>query len=268
MKTYILYHKNCTDGFGAAYAAWKKYFDNAIYIAVSYDEPLPEIELNSLVFVLDFCLPVLVTEKIKSHSKVITLDHHIAAEEKIKVSTEYVYDINRSGAKIAWDYFHPNTTNKIIDYISDKDLGKFELFKCKEIICALESYGRDFKVWDNLDIDQLLQEGIHILRSKNNEINILMEKAYMFQMGSHKIPVINTSIFMSEVADRLLEVYPDSKFSGTYNAYEKDGKMYRKWSLRSKQVDVNDIAKKYGGGGHKFAAAFIEELNDLKKGEK
>jgi len=34
----VLYHANCLDGFGAAYAAWKKFGDTADYIPVQYGE--------------------------------------------------------------------------------------------------------------------------------------------------------------------------------------------------------------------------------------
>jgi hypothetical protein len=30
--TVVIYHADCRDGFGAAYAAWKKFGDNASYI--------------------------------------------------------------------------------------------------------------------------------------------------------------------------------------------------------------------------------------------
>lgn len=258
---YILYHKNCTDGFGAAYAAWKKFKNKAKYFEVNYEEPIPEIEKNSTVYVLDFCLTEEITEKIKQHSKVITLDHHVASENKIKASNEFIYDLNRSGAKLSWDYFHQGKENKLINHISDKDLGKFLLEHTKEIITGLESYVRNFEVWDKLNINQLYTEGSNILRNKNNEIRILLDKVYFHKIGKHKVPVINTSVYMGETAEKLLEIFPDAKFSGTYYIFEKNNKMYKKWSLRSKKLDVHSVAKEYGGGGHTYSAAFIEEIN-------
>ena len=32
----VLYHADCLDGFGAAYAAWEKFGDTAEYIPVQY----------------------------------------------------------------------------------------------------------------------------------------------------------------------------------------------------------------------------------------
>ena len=36
MKPLVLYHANCADGFGAAFAAWLKLGDEAEYVACSY----------------------------------------------------------------------------------------------------------------------------------------------------------------------------------------------------------------------------------------
>lgn len=261
-KTYILYHKNCTDGFGAAFSAWKRFGNSAVYIPINYGEPLPEIEKNSLVYVLDFCLKTDDILKIKSHSKIIIHDHHQASLGHIENSDEYIFDLNRSGAKISWDYFFPDEENQLINYISDKDLAKFSLENCDEVICALESYPMDFNIWENLTIDSLANEGIGLLRFKQNEIKLALEKSYIKKMGKYQVPVVNCSSFMGEIAEALLEKYPQADFTASFVIYHQNGKTFKKWSLRSNKVNLSVIAKEFGGGGHPFAAAFIEEIGD------
>ena len=39
----VLYHAGCDDGFGAAYAIWLKYGNQADYIPVQYGQPFPEV---------------------------------------------------------------------------------------------------------------------------------------------------------------------------------------------------------------------------------
>ena len=39
----VLYHADCPDGFGGAYAAWKKFGDTAEYIPVKYGRTPPLI---------------------------------------------------------------------------------------------------------------------------------------------------------------------------------------------------------------------------------
>lgn len=268
-KVYILYHKNCTDGFGAAYSAWKKFKDSAEYIEVNYNEPVPTLEKNSIIYILDFCYKKNTLLKLMQESEVIILDHHFTAKENIVFSNYHIYDENRSGAKIAWNYFHPNVENELIEYISDKDLSRFILPFSKEIISSLESYPRDFNVWDKLSISKLKEEGSHILRNKKNEIKLSLDKVFFTQIGGHVVPVINTSVFMSEIAEQLLEEFPEYPFSATFYFFEKDGIIFKKWSLRSKNFDISHVAEKLGGGGHKFASAFIEKVsnNYNKKGE-
>ena len=40
----VLYHAGCPDGFGAAWACWKKFGDNAEYMPVSHGSPPPNVE--------------------------------------------------------------------------------------------------------------------------------------------------------------------------------------------------------------------------------
>ena len=54
---YILYHKNCEDGFGAAWVAWKALGDQAEYIPVQHSEMPPELPDRSRVTIIDFSYP-------------------------------------------------------------------------------------------------------------------------------------------------------------------------------------------------------------------
>jgi hypothetical protein len=51
----ILYHADCDDGFGAAYAAWLSLGDGAEYRPVYYGDAIPpELLVDRKVFILDF----------------------------------------------------------------------------------------------------------------------------------------------------------------------------------------------------------------------
>ena len=52
----ILYHAHCADGFGAAFAAWKKLGSGADYVAVNHGDPPPPVAGRDVV-VLDFAYP-------------------------------------------------------------------------------------------------------------------------------------------------------------------------------------------------------------------
>ena len=85
----VIYHANCLDGFGAAFAAWTRYRDKADYVPLAYGDST-EVWLSrnraSLVgrevFVLDFSLPEEHMNFIRANAKkFVWLDHHKTAFE-------------------------------------------------------------------------------------------------------------------------------------------------------------------------------------------
>jgi nanoRNase/pAp phosphatase (c-di-AMP/oligoRNAs hydrolase) len=73
-------------------------------------------------------------------------------------------------------------------------------------------------------------------------------------LDGHKVLAVNATCLMSEIGERLAQGRP---FGATYFVRE-DGK--RVWSLRSCEggIDVSDVARRRGGGGHRAAAGFTE----------
>ena len=72
----ILYHDHCTDGYGAAFAAWCKFGDAADYVPVKYGDPAPDVTGRE-VYVLDFSYPKDVTQQmIDTAKRFVWLDHH------------------------------------------------------------------------------------------------------------------------------------------------------------------------------------------------
>ena len=124
----VIYHKRCPDGFGAAYAAWKKFGDTADYIPAGYgDEALPGLE-GKEVYLVDFCyeIPGEMERLAKITKRFVTLDHHQSSKKLVEIAPEYVYDEKRSGASIAWAFFHPDTPlPRLIQHLEDGDLYRY-----------------------------------------------------------------------------------------------------------------------------------------------
>lgn len=257
---YVLYHKNCYDGFGAAFAAFHAFTDlDTQYISVGYNEPFPELELCSNVYIVDFSYPKdILLNLCELHEKVVVLDHHKTAQEMLQgiehPKLTIVFDMTKSGALLTWEYFFPSRpAPELIQYISDRDLWQFKLPNSKEVHEALVSYPMDFSAWEHLSIDQLKKEGVTCKRLYDSLVDKICEKVWIKNIANYEIPIVNTSIAWSEVGNRLLELFPNAKFAASFTI-EKDMEM---WSLRSrKDFDVSEIAKKFGGGGHAQASGF------------
>lgn len=262
--TYILYHAFCDDGFGSAYAAWKKFGDHAFYLPVQYGDSIPWIPSGSKVFIVDFSYPRYVLEPLAERCELKVLDHHKTAEEELRDLPFAEFDMERSGATMTWDYLHTTPRPSLIEHIQDRDLWQFKLDGTKEISSALRSYQMAFLLWDDLahKTDLLRQEGIAIERYIQRLCENMARDVRIKQWPEGYVFVVNApGQLTSELADYLLEAEHYQGDQVHFVAAYKDLADRRVWSLRSQgDFDVSAIAKARGGGGHKNAAGFTEKL--------
>jgi oligoribonuclease NrnB/cAMP/cGMP phosphodiesterase (DHH superfamily) len=265
MKTYVLYHAQCPDGFGAAYSIWKKFKDKFTYIPVNHNQPLPQMDNQSTIWMVDFCYPADILKNLtaKMH-KITVLDHHKSAEEDVKrinlaeyPNLEVHFDMQKSGAVITWEHFHQTEAPFFLKYIEDKDLWLFKLPKSKEFSAGLRAYPMDFATWDRLTVEQLIMEGDVLLRYQNQLIDKLCKNMRFGKVAGYEVPIVNSPTLQSEIGNQLCKLYPQSPFAVVYfEAQER-----RHFSLRSLgDFDVAAVAAKFGGGGHKNASGFVQSI--------
>ena len=255
---YVIYHKGCTDGFGAAYAAWKLLGNQATYHAAAYGDPPPEVTGKS-VAIVDFSYKNDVMKKLLKEAKqIVVIDHHKSSMEDLHDIPNTLFDMNHSGARLTWDFFHPGKeVPKFINYIEDRDLWKWELPYSKEFSVAFEMVPHKFeeyaKLEDNSVFGDTLKRGVDILEYTKTSVKRICNKAARRKFGELDVLVVNAPHWMSEIGNFLA---PHCDFSVIW--YHDHVIRKTKVSLRSfyEQVDVAEIAKKFGGGGHKKAAGF------------
>ena len=270
-----LFHAECTDGFGAAWAIWRRW-PNCTFIPATYGAPLDldDIEGKNILFV-DFSAPADVLRAMVDEGKarsVVVLDHHKSAQASLaglpvmnlgEVSDlEGVlvhFDMEKSGARLAWEFAFPTMfPPEVIRFIEDRDLWRFRYSSTKPFIVALNSYPQDFLVWERvtLDIDALVSDGDAILRANAAAVETMLRQAYEGDIAGHWIPLVNApGQFASDIGHRLLEMNPMAPFAASWSR-RADGLL--QFSLRSEdhRTDVSEVAKLFGGGGHRNAAGF------------
>jgi oligoribonuclease NrnB/cAMP/cGMP phosphodiesterase (DHH superfamily) len=269
----VWYHANCYDGFGAAWAAYRKFgTDGATYHAVKYQEPLPEYSKEDTIYMLDFSVKREQMLEIKANCKeLVVLDHHKTAEEECKDLDFCTFDMNRSGAMIAWDYFHPDSVDvpNLITMIQDRDLWKFQIVGSKEFHAYLCSQRMDFGVWDNINngvefcgIDWFGM-GTILLEQKQAEVDKIVEKAWLEEIGGNMVAVVNATAHWSEIGNELWAKHPEVAYAAVFTVYED----HVAWSLRSNpngnNFDVSAVASIKGGGGHRNAAGFRVPISEV-----
>lgn len=256
---YVLYHGTCSDGFGAALAAWKRLGESAEYVPVQYGSPPPELPDGADVWIIDFSFPRDETLTLRDRCASLTvLDHHKTAQAALEGLDFATFDMNKSGAMLAWEHFHPGIpAPALIRYIQDRDLWRWELPSSRAVSAGLWSYPMDFEKWDALSVPKLASEGAAILRYMEQQTAMICSQAHRRDFDGISVPVVNATSLWSEVGEELLRLYPDAPFAGSY--YELSSGI-RKWSLRSRgDFDVSAVAAAYGGGGHRAAAGFVEQ---------
>ena len=255
----VIYHANCPDGFGAAWAAWKLLGDRAQYLPASYGDPIPNVAGKN-VAILDFSYSRYDIKKmIEKANSLIVLDHHKTAQQNLAGIPEAQLDMSRSGAILSWQFFHGSEDPPIfLRYIEDRDLWRFELEDSKAVSAALTSLiDFTFESFDAMNnpsqFEELVSDGYTILHYNNIVMKKICQSARKNLWRSYEVCVVNSSILQSEIGSQLA---PTCDFVVIW--YYDHKNMKHKVSLRTQknEVDVSKIAARFGGGGHKKAAGF------------
>ncbi len=294
-KILCVYHGFCDDGFAAAWAVRRALGEDRVefYPGVYQKEP-PDVTGRDVIMVdFSYKRPV-IDRMIAQCATLLILDHHKTAAEDLAglppagVSFHEwgqtlraapgrvvgcLFDMERSGAGIAWDFFmdvaHGAAVDRgeqeFIDYIQDRDLWRKALPEGDQFTIALRSYPQDFQTWDAIiarGVPRLIEEGRPLWRYYRARIDELKTQGYMAEIGFDRgdapdevftCAIANAPYFAaSELAGELAE-RDGAQFGACF--FERADGMWQ-YSLRGRGFDVSQIALRFGGGGHAGAAGF------------
>ena len=261
----VLYHANCCDGFGGAWAAWKKFGRDANYIPVFHQHDPPKGLVDKEIYLVDFSYPEpLLDEMIEKNKRVTAIDHHESEKQNILKTQDGVFDINHSGSVLAWKYFHPNEdVPLLLKYVEDVDLWKYEMPDTEVVFAYLDLYDFEFGAWNKLaqdideEFDKVKEKGSFILQYQNKLIDrIFSRNAEVVEFEGIKTYAINATDFRSEIGAMAVKALPPISITW----YQRKNELMV--SLRSDgTVDVSQLARKYGGGGHTASAGFTLSID-------
>jgi len=266
-KKLCIYHGNCLDGFGAAWAVYHSLGDGVSFYKGIHQQSPPDVSGLDVILV-DFSYTKNVLKKMLEQASSITiLDHHISAEKDLSELLTSgkllgVFDMQRSGAMLSWQWFNPDKEPPVlIKHIQDRDLWQFKLDGTREIQAALSSYPFDFEIWDKFmandmgEIEDLRRDGEAIERKLQKDIQELIQSGVRrMNIGGYNVPVLNApSVYVSDAGNIMSANEP---FAACYWDHANG----RSFSLRADDagIDVSEIAGKYGGG-HVKASGFTVE---------
>jgi len=280
--TVCIYHKNCNDGSTAAAILLTKFpdcklfaFDHG-YKDEDMENLLNNIEEGDTVYIVDFALRSEKDyEKIFQKAKeIINLDHHITVKDKLQQIAQkypnfkFIFDNNKSGASITWQYLYGDNYPEFVKLVEDKDIWKWEYGeKTKYLNAFLTMYTdkpEEIKNMLNQDINELLEKGKIISDYNDFLINRFVEKAkeLPLKIGDYIVKGYNACLFQSEIGN-LLSTQNDQavalfNFSGTNVKLS-----FR--SLDHHNPSAADLAQILGGGGHRNASGAMITVSEFIK---
>ena len=290
--------------------------ESTIFHPVKYGGPLPDIGPEDDLYCVDFCpAPEVVASWLARPGRTTLLDHHASAVRRClpllepmphrhigtfgdtfglawgepKAGSKVVFDLDRSGARIAWDELNPDGVFQIgaprlpkpapwfIDYVQDRDLWRWLLPESKAVSAFMRSFGLDlttlFPLFDEWADDRgvtgyAIDCGRALLRQQEQDVRAIAPSLDWWDMpdglgGTVSVPVVNSCIHGSELG-HFLVVEHDAPFSVTW--YDEGvGADTVKFSLRGRDggLDVSKVAEMFGGGGHPAAAGFRQPRRDF-----
>lgn len=262
----VIFHANCPDGFTAAWVSVRALGAGTEICSASYgEEPPIELAAGRDVYVVDFSYPrdrLLVLRQ--AARSLLVLDHHKTAQAALEGLPFCQFDMNRSGAGMVWDHFHPHQPRPwIVDYVEDRDLWRKRLPNNEEISLRIRVTPYTLEAWEALAAmtpDSLMPEARGAKMYMDGYVKEVLRNLYVLtKPQGADVDVACVNMTASGGSDALNEALKQTGLPMALSWHRaKDGRV--NCSVRSTTpYDCSAFAKRLGGGGHAQAAGFSLE---------
>jgi oligoribonuclease NrnB/cAMP/cGMP phosphodiesterase (DHH superfamily) len=271
------FHAGCPDGFGAAWAVWRAWGEQGRYVARGHDDPLDPAahDGEQVVFVDIAPRNALLRALAEVCAQVVVLDHHLSARDHYESETgvantvaagghDVVFDLDHSGAVLAWRHFHPDEpVPELLRYVEDQDLWNWKLPRSEEVNSAIGSYAREFEMWDQLSqrsAESLAAEGEPILRANRIDVARSLHFVHPVSVGGLRVEAVNAMHNRSHIGHELAKRAAFGSPIGLVYRLTRTRVDVSIYSIGD--LDVSAIAREHGGGGHRNASGFSVSLQE------
>jgi len=278
----IFYHSADPDGWCSA-AIIKNEYPTAELYGINYGESFPwdQIDKQEEVWMADFCLQPFSEMVTLSNSckRLVWIDHHISALKAYKESGIKIDGIQQDGrgaCQWVWQYIYRDPLDKpiplAVNLIASYDVWDHSDPRTVPFVYGIRSFAdtspHNHLLWNTIlyfedskikrKIQSIIDKGHVILEYLHSE-NSEYVKSYSFETEINGYRVLATNRGM--IGKKVFEsVWDDNKYDIACTFCRLPSK---KWSVSlysdKPDIDVSEIAKKYGGGGHAGASGFVTD---------
>jgi oligoribonuclease NrnB/cAMP/cGMP phosphodiesterase (DHH superfamily) len=275
VRRVCFYHGGCPDGFGAAWAVRRAWGETGRYEPRGHDDELPLGELRgarvAFVDIAPANAALRALAAVAAH--VAVLDHHVSSRDRLladpalagelrRAGHHVHFDLEHSGAVLAWRHFHGEAPlPEILAYVEDQDLWRFKLPRSREVNAALVAHPQRFEVWDRLaetPAEQLAEEGAPLLRAERAEVERALAGAAPIWIGGLRVEAVNAAFHRAQIGHELAARSAHGSAVGA--VYRLSGRRVDVSLYSIGDLDVAALAARFGGGGHRNAAGFSVSL--------
>lgn len=274
LKTICLYH-NDPDGCSSGAIVRRALGEDLLLHAMEIGEFLPwdSIAEADQVVLVDFSLPLLDMERLKNGWAFVWVDHHktsLAALGEAMADVPGTRSLDEAACVLTWQTFFPDQpVPRAVAYVGDRDIWRNALPGTQAFNEGL--YARDFSpqnwaLWepllndDDRLVDELMERGRILYRARMRQIEYQVnERGFETTFEGHRTLAINHrgSGDMGEFIRQM-----GYTIGYCYAEVMRAGRLQTIVTLYSDQIDVSEIARKHGGGGHRGAAGFQFDRSD------
>jgi oligoribonuclease NrnB/cAMP/cGMP phosphodiesterase (DHH superfamily) len=272
----VLAHGGCFDGFTSLWVAQLARGDAAEYHEVFFNQPPPDVTGRN-VAIIDFAYDRETLEEMaEKAASIIVLDHHETNKKRLDGLPYAIFDMKRSGARLAYDWFESLLPDEMVGaadfltgFVQDRDLWQWKLQDSREVTAAMMTLEFDFEEWssfanglynDGSTYDDIVTRGRALRKLMARHVRQLAESARIGLVDQQPAWIANAPyIYASDLGEFLSgEPGPGVAAIWRYNHEKRELNVSLRASKES-NVNVALIAEARGGGGHARAAGF--EMN-------
>jgi len=279
----VFFHAPCQDGLACAWVASKYAKENNLnyeFVGISNNSKGFETDItNKNIIFFDYAPSdeqiQLLNQKAQQF---FIVDHHKTNEDRLRVlhTNNVIFKMDKSGVGLAWEYFYLKESPMplFLEMIQDRDLWTWKIHNSRPFCdgffnytCLTNTLEESFQLFNSVyrdpaKFDEILSIGTILEKRKQKKIESIVKKVstktYIYK--GNKVCIVNCEHELaSDLGNTILKTYDyDFTVCWKYDHLEEEYWL----SLRADgKVDVSEICKEFGGGGHKNASGCSTKIH-------
>jgi len=266
----IYYHEDPDGRCCAAIVSYATHISLGDMRAVNYGKPFPikDVQDNELVYIVDF-FPEdrnIFDELCKKTTNIVWIDHH---KSHIDNNNDITYiqglrEIGTAACVLTWKYFYSNKPiPAVVQFIGDYDLWNFTKKNTESFVEGLKGSERPIEdimcmLSEDCNAEYLIEEfidnGSSVIKYRDHSNLELVKKiGFVAELDGYIVLACNylgNSVVFKNAEKAGIDFVSTFNYDGSiftvsmYNISDKS------------RIDLSELAKSYGGGGHFSAAGF------------